>query len=241
MPLKKSFAQACEPEQNRILRALCPRDRARVFPHLSMIDLKQGEVLYESTSPQRYAYFPIDSITSMLYIMEDGHSCEIAQVGRTGMVGICIFTEAYTTTHRAVVQSAGRAWRLRAGVLREELQRSQDLRGLLLSYTQVLVTQLGQAAACNRYHTIYQQLCRWLLMALDNRPDGRLMITQEQIANSLGVRREGVTEAAGKLQRVGLIECRRGQIKVLDRGGLQETCCECYEVVSRETDRLLPG
>ncbi len=240
MPLKKSFAQACEPEQNRILRALCPRDRAKIFPHLSMIDLKQGEVLYESTSTQRYAYFPLDSIASMLYIMEDGHTCEIAQVGRTGMVGISIFTEAYTTTHSAVVLGAGRAWRLRAGVFREELDRSQELRSLLLRYTQVLVTQLGQAAACNRYHTIHQQLCRWLLMAMVNRPDGRLMITQEQIANSLGVRREGVTEAAGKLQRAGLIECRRGQIKILDRDGLEQTCCECFDVVSRETDRLLP-
>ena len=199
-----------------------------------------GMVLYESGSQLRHVYFPTTSIVSLLYVMADGASAEMAVVGNEGMVGVALFMGGETTPSRALVQSAGHAYRLPGQLLKEEFHRASALQYLLLRYTQALLTQMGQTAVCNRHHTVDQQLCRWLLLSLDRLPSNKLMMTQELIANMLGVRREGVTDAAGKLQSAGIIEYSRGHITVLDRPLLEKQCCECYRVVKEEFDRLLP-
>ena len=199
-----------------------------------------GHVLYESGGSLQYVYFPTDSIISLLYVMEDGASAEIAVVGNEGMVGVALFMGGETTPNRAIVQVAGTAYRLRGQFLKQEFSRSGALQQLLLRYTQALLTQMAQTAVCNRHHSVDQQLCRWLLLSLDRLPSSELTMTQELIGNMLGVRREGVTAAAGKLQAAGAIHYSRGHITVLDRSMLEERCCECYAVVKREFDRLLP-
>ncbi len=199
-----------------------------------------GEVLYESGAQMRHVYFPITSIVSLLYVMEDGASAEIAVVGNEGIVGISLFMGGETTTSRAVVQSAGHAYRMRGQLLKDEFYRAGPMQHLLLRYTQALLTQMAQTAVCNRHHSLDQQLCRWLLLSLDRLHSNELVMTQELIANMLGVRREGVTEAAGNLQKAGLIKYQRGHVTVLDRAGLEARTCECYAVVKREYERLLP-
>jgi len=228
------------PGENHLLRALPAAEWERIVPRLERVPLQLGQVLYESGSELRHVYFPTDSIVSLLYVMEDGASAEIAVVGNEGMVGVALFMGGETTTNRAVVQSAGHAYRLRGQLLKEEFLRATALQHLLLRYTQALLTQMAQTAVCNRHHSVDQQLCRWLLLSLDRLPTSNLNMTQELIANMLGVRREGVTEAAGKLQAAGLIHYSRGHIAVLDRPALEARCCECYEVVRREFTRLLP-
>ena len=200
-----------------------------------------GKVLYESGGKMSYVFFPTTAIVSLLYVMEDGASAEIAVVGREGLVGVSLFMGGESTTSRAVVQSAGHGFRLRSSLMMEEFNRAGPAMHLLLRYTQALITQMAQTAVCNRHHSLDQQLCRWLLLSLDRLDSNDLAMTQELIANMLGVRREGVTEAAGNLQRDGLIEYRRGHIKVLDRPGLEQRTCECYSVVKTEYDRLLPA
>ena len=228
------------PQQNHLLAALPAGDYERLVPHLELIPLKLGEVLYEPGVQLRYVYFPTTSIVSLLYVMEDGASAEIAIVGNEGILGISLFMGGETTPSRAVVQSAGYGYRLKAQLLKDEFQRFGPMLHLLLRYTQALITQMAQTAVCNRHHSVDQQLCRWLLLSLDRLASNELSMTQELIANMLGVRREGVTEAAGKLQDAGLISYRRGRITVLDRPGLEARSCECYEVVKKELDRLLP-
>jgi len=228
------------PEQNSLLAALPEPLRERLFPHLEPVQMPLGDVLYESGSQLQYVYFPTTSIVSLLYVMEDGASAEIAVVGREGLLGIALFMGGESTPSRAIVQSAGLGFRLKAQVLKEEFNRAGPLMHLLLRYTQALITQMSQTAVCNRHHSVHQQLCRWLLMSLDRLPSNKLIMTQELIANMLGVRREGVTEAAGKLQNAGLILYSRGHITVLDRPGLEAEACECYQVVKNEFDRLLP-
>ena len=228
------------PQQNHLLAALPASDYERLAPHLELIPLKLGEVLYEPGIRMRYVYFPTTSIVSLLYVMEDGASAEIAIVGNEGILGISLFMGGETTPSRAVVQSAGYGYRLKAQLLKDEFQRFGPMLHLLLRYTQALITQMAQTAVCNRHHSVDQQLCRWLLLSLDRLASNELSMTQELIANMLGVRREGVTEAAGKLQEARLISYRRGRITVLDRPGLEARCCECYEVVKKELDRLLP-
>ncbi len=228
------------PEMNHLLEAVSHEVKARIFPHLELIDLPLGHVLYESGHTMRHVYFPIDSIVSMLYVMESGASAEIAVVGNEGLVGVSLFMGGESTPSRAVVQSAGKAYRIAGQRIVEEFNRHGDLLMLLLRYTQSLITQMAQTAVCNRHHSIDQQLCRWLLLSLDRLSGNKLVMTQELIANMLGVRREGVTDAAGKLQRQGVIEYNRGHITVLDRKQLEALSCECYAVVKRETDRLLP-
>jgi CRP-like cAMP-binding protein len=227
------------PERNHLLDALPDAVRQRLFPKLERVALPLGKVLYESGDTMRYAYFPTDSIVSLLYVLEDGASAEISVVGNEGIVGVALFMGGASTPSRAVVQSAGWAYRLAGPVLMEEFNRHGELLLLLLRYTQALLTQMAQTAVCNRHHSIDQQLCRWLLLSVDRLDGPVLQMTQELIANMLGVRREGVTEAAGKLQKQGLIEYSRGHITVLDRPGLEARCCECYAVVKQEYDRLL--
>ncbi|MDZ7753631.1 MAG: Crp/Fnr family transcriptional regulator [Gammaproteobacteria bacterium] len=227
-------------EQNRLLGALPLEVRERLLAHLEPVSLPLGKVVYESGDTLRHVYFPADCIISLLYVMESGASAEISVVGNEGIVGIALFMGGESTPSRAIVQSAGTAYRLPGQRLKDEFYRHGSLQGLLLRYTQSLITQMAQTAVCNRHHSIDQQLCRWLLMSLDRLSDNHLTMTQELIANMLGVRREGVTEAAGKLQRLGVIEYRRGDIRVLDRPLLERLCCECYMVVKKETDRLLP-
>ncbi len=199
-----------------------------------------GGVLYEPGDVLEYVYFPTDCIVSLLYVMADGASAEIAVVGNEGLVGVALFMGGETTSSRGIVQSAGGAYRLGGKKLKQEFHRDGQMQVLLLRYTQALITQMAQTAVCNRHHSVDQQLCRWLLLSLDRLSSSRLAMTQELIANMLGVRREGVTEAANKLQNLGVISYRRGQITVLDRRKLEQLCCECYAVVKRETDRLLP-
>ena len=199
-----------------------------------------SSVLYESGDTLRHIYFPTNCIVSLLYVLENGASAEIAVVGREGVIGVSLFMGGETTPSRAIVQSAGFAYRLSGKLVKEEFSRHGDLLHVLLRYTQSLITQMAQTAVCNRHHSVDQQLCRWLLLSLDRLSTNQLKMTQELIANMLGVRREGVTEAAGKLQRQGVIRYRRGQITVLDRAKLEHMSCECYAVVKRETDRLLP-
>ena len=228
------------PRQNHLLDALPASDYARLAPHLEPIPMGLGDVLYESGAKLRYVYFPTTCIVSLLYVMEDGASAEIAIVGNEGILGISLFMGGDTTPSRAVVQSAGQGLRLRADLLKNEFGRFGPMMHLLLRYTQALITQMAQTAVCNRHHTVDQQLCRWLLLSLDRLTSNELSMTQELIANMLGVRREGVTEAAGKLQHAGLIQYSRGRITVLDRPGLEARSCECYLVVKAEFDRLLP-
>ncbi|MEA1051931.1 Crp/Fnr family transcriptional regulator [Lamprobacter modestohalophilus] len=236
---------ASSPHQNHLLAALPKAEYERLQPHLEPIALPLGKVLYESGEGLNHVYFSTTAIVSLLYVMENGASAEIAVVGNEGIVGIAVFMGGETMPNRAVVQSAGQAYRLKGLVLKRELARAGgrrhgSLQPLLLRYTMALLTQMAQTAVCNRHHTIDQQLCRWLLLSLDRLPSNELEMTQELIANMLGVRREGVTEAAGRLQSAGLIRYSRGHIKVLDRPGLEARVCECYEVVRREFERLLP-
>jgi CRP-like cAMP-binding protein len=228
------------PDQNRLLAVLPAAERERLSPHLEPVSMSLGEVVYESGSRLEYVYFPTTSIVSLLYVMADGASAEIAVVGNEGMVGVAVFMGGETTPSRAIVQSAGSAYRLPGHSMKEEFVRGGAMQHLLLRYTQALLTQMAQTAVCNRHHSVDQQLCRWLLLSLDRLPSNKLTMTQELIANMLGVRREGVTEAAGKLQSAGLIQYSRGRITVLDRPGLEGRACECYGVVRRESDRLLP-
>ena len=232
--------QAIEPIENHILGVLPAEAQARLFPLLEPVTLTLGQVLCESGDSGGYVYFPTDSIVSLLYLMEDGASAEISVVGHDGMVGIALFMGGGSTTTRSVVQSAGHGFRLSRRQFEAEIDRHGALLELMLRDSQALITQMAQTAVCNRHHTIDQQLCRWLLLSLDRLTGDELLMTQELIANMLGVRREGVTEAAGKLQALGVIDYRRGHITVLDRPRLETLTCECYEVVKCETDRLLP-
>jgi CRP-like cAMP-binding protein len=224
---------------NHLLAALPTAEWERWHPLLEMVDLPLGKVLYEPGSTMSHVYFPTTAIVSLLYVMEDGASAEIALVGNEGLVGIALFMGGESTPSRAVVQSAGKGYRMRAGVVKEEFDRSSVVLHLLLRYTQALITQMAQTAVCNRHHSLDQQLCRWLLLSLDRLQGTELVMTQELIANMLGVRREGVTEAALRLQHAGLIQYARGHIRVLDRAGLEQRTCECYAVVKKEYDRLL--
>lgn len=228
------------PRQNHLLNALPAEDYKRIAAHLELVPLTLGDILYEPGIRLRYVYFPTTAIVSLLYVMEDGASAEIAIVGNEGILGISLFMGGETTPSRAVVQSAGYGYRLRAQLLKDEFGRFGPFLRLLLRYTQALITQMAQTAVCNRHHSVDQQLCRWLLLSLDRLASRELSMTQELIANMLGVRREGVTEAAGKLQDAGLIHYRRGRITVLDRPRLEARSCECYQVVKTEFDRLLP-
>lgn len=227
------------PNQNHLVAALPTAEFERLAPHLELVEMPLGEVLYESGGLMQYVYFPTTSIVSLLYVTENGASAEIAVVGNEGILGVSLFMGGETTTSRAVVQSSGYGYRLKSQLLKQEFNRAGVLLHLLLRYTQALITQIGQTAVCNRHHTVELQLCRWLLLSLDRLPSNKLVMTQELIASMLGVRREGVTEAAGKLQQAGLITYRRGHITVLDRPGLEAHVCECYAVVKKEFDRLL--
>jgi CRP-like cAMP-binding protein len=233
------MAIAHAPDDNHLLAALPAEERGRIFADLEQVDLPLGKVLYESGDALAHVYFPADAIVSLLYVMEDGASAEIAVVGNEGLIGIALFMGGETTPSRAIVQSAGVAYRMPGQRLKDAFFRHGDLQPLLLRYTQSLITQMAQTAVCNRHHSVDQQLCRWLLLSLDRLPSNTLKMTQELIANMLGVRREGVTEAAGKLQKLGVIRYARGQITVLDRPKLEALSCECYAVVKRESDRLL--
>jgi CRP-like cAMP-binding protein len=228
------------PRQNHLLAALPDPDFGRLEPHLKLVQMPLGTVLYESGILLNHVYFPTTSIVSLLYVMADGASAEIAVVGNEGVIGVSLFMGGETTPSRAVVQSAGSAYRLSGQLLKEEFTRAGAMQHLLLRYTQALITQMAQTAVCNRHHSLDQQLCRWLLLSLDRLTSNELVMTQELIANMLGVRREGVTEAAGRLQSAGLIEYRRGHITVINREGLEARTCECYAVVKKESDRLLP-
>ena len=228
------------PKQNQLLAALPEADYQRLLARLEFVKLPLGLVVFESGSKLRHLYFPASGIVSLLYAMENGASTEIAVIGNEGVVGIALFMGGESTPSRAVVQSAGHAYRLKATALKTEFERGGPLQHLLLRYTQALSAQMTQTAVCNRHHAVDQQLCRWLLLSLDRLPSNELAMTQELIANMLGVRREGVTEAAGKLQEAGLIRYRRGHITVLNRPKLEARVCECYAVVKKEMDRLLP-
>jgi len=234
--MPKSFS----PTQNHLLGALDESEREHLFSQLELVPMRLGDVIYESGSALEHVYFPTDCIISLLYVMEDGASAEIAIVGCEGMVGVALFMGGESTPSRAVVQSAGHAYRLSGKIVKKEFVRAGAMQYLLLRYTQALLTQMAQTAVCNRHHSVDQQLCRWLLLSLDRLASNDLTMTQELIANMLGVRREGVTEAAGKLQAAGLIRYSRGHITVLDRPGLEARVCECYAVVKKEFDRLLP-
>jgi len=233
-------ATALDPRTNHLLAALPDAEWQRWRPLLEAVELPLGQVLYESGSTLAHVYFPTTALVSLLFVMENGASAEIAVVGNEGVVGISLFMGGESTPSRAVVQSAGRGFRLQAHAVRSEASRAGPVLHLLLRYTQALITQMTQTAACNRHHSLDQQLCRWLLLSLDRLQGNELVMTQELIANMLGVRREGVTEAARKLQKVGLIRYARGRITVLDRPGLEHRTCECYAVVKKEYDRLLP-
>ncbi|MDP9141610.1 MAG: Crp/Fnr family transcriptional regulator [Pseudomonadota bacterium] len=228
------------PKQNHLLAALPIEVQERLLPHLELVTMPLGDVLYESGDTLRHVYFPTDSIVSLLYVMESGASAEISVVGNEGLIGVALFMGGESTPSRAIVQSAGYAYRLLGQRLKDEFSRHGELLLLMLRYTQSLITQMAQTAVCNRHHSIDQQLCRWLLLSLDRLSSNKLTMTQELIANMLGVRREGVTDAAGKLQKLHVIEYNRGQITVLDRPKLEALSCECYAVVKQETDRLLP-
>lgn len=227
-----------DPRENHILDALPAEERERLFPHMTLVEMPLGRVLYEAGGTLSHIYFPTDSIVSLLYIMKDGASAEIAVVGNEGAVGVSLFMGGETTPSRAIVQSAGSAYQLSGRRLKEEFERHGQLLHVLLRYTQSLITQMSQTAVCNRHHSIDQQLCRWLLLSLDRLSSNRLEMTQELIADMLGVRREGVTVAACKLQDLGVIRYSRGHITVLDRPKLEKLSCECYAVVKQETDRL---
>lgn len=227
------------PHQNQLLTALPEADLALLVPHLELVPMLLGQMLFEPGSQMRHAYFPTTSIVSLHYVTESGASAETAGVGNEGIVGVSLFMGGDTTSSSAVVQTAGQAWRLDRHTLKAEFNRGGALQRLLLRYTQALMTQMAQTAVCNRHHTVVQQLCRWLLLTLDRLPDRELVMTQELVASMLGVRRESVTDAAGHLQAAGYIRYRRGHIGVLDRAGLERSVCECYGVVKKELDRLL--
>ncbi|MEA3155441.1 MAG: hypothetical protein QOK44_3030 [Betaproteobacteria bacterium] len=225
---------------NKLLAALPLEIYTRLQPNLELVPLELGASVYEAGGNQPYVYFPTDAIVSLLYVMKDGASAEIAIVGNEGLVGIALFMGGETTPSRAVVQSAGQACRLPSKVLKHEFEEGGALQHLLLRYTQALITQMAQTAVCNRYHSVEQQLCRWLLLSVDRLPTNELTMTQELIGNMLGVRREAVTEAAGQLQDAGVIQYSRGRITIVDRLKLEKRVCECYAVVKNEFDRLLP-
>lgn len=227
------------PQQNRLLAALPADAMARLAPHFELVTLRLGDMLYQPDSQLWHAYFPTTAIVSLHCVMASGASAEAAGVGNEGMLGISLFMGGDTTSSSAVVQTGGHAYRLESHLLKQEFDRGDWLQRALLRYTQALITQMMQTAACNRHHLLEQQLCRWLLLTLDRSPSHELRLTQELVANMLGVRREGVTEAAGKLQQAGLISYRRGHITVLDRAGLERNACECYGVVKKEMARLL--
>ena len=235
------MAPLTDPQDNELLAALPEAEWQRWRPLLEWVEMPLGQVLYESGRTLSHVYFPATAIVSLLYVMEDGASAEIAVVGNEGVVGIALFMGGGSTPSRAVVQSAGEGWRLPSREVKAEFERAGPVMHLLLRYTQALITQMAQTAVCNRHHTLDQQLCRWLLLSLDRLRGSELVMTQELIANMLGVRREGVTEGALRLQKQGLISYSRGHIKVLDRPGLEARTCECYAVVKKEYDRLLPG
>ncbi|CCK76569.1 transcriptional regulator, Crp family [Oleispira antarctica RB-8] len=228
------------PLQNYLL-AVLPKDvQARLFPFIELVTLPSAQVLYDAGDKLAYVYFPVDAIVALLHVTENGASTEVSMVGNEGLVGFALFMGGESTSSRAVVQSAGYAYRLKGTVLTAEFNQHGELLELMLRYTQSLMTQMAQGVVCNRHHSIDQQLCRWLLFSLDRLPDNHLVMTQELIANMLGVRREGVTEAARKLQKLEVIDYYRGHITVLDRAQLETLSCECYRVVKKETDRLLP-
>lgn len=233
------MSEAPNPSQNHLLAALPAAEFGRLLPHLVLVPLRLGESIYEPDERMHYAYFPTTAIISLHYVTESGASAETAGVGNEGMVGIALFMGGHTTSSSAVVQTAGQGYRLDGRILREEFDRGGFMQRLLLRYTQALMTQMSQTAACNRHHTIEQQLCRWLLLTLDRSATPELVMTQELVASMLGVRREGITMAAGRLQQAGYISYRRGHITVLDRDGLLSSSCECYTVVKDEVDRLL--
>jgi CRP-like cAMP-binding protein len=235
------MALSVDPRQNQLLAALPSAEWQRWRPLLESVALPLGQVLYESGHALTHAYFPTTAIVSLLYVLEDGASAEIAVVGNEGIVGISLVMGGGSTPNRGVVQSAGQGFRLQAQAIRDEFNRNGPVLHLLLRYTQALITQMAQTAVCNRHHSLDQQLCRWLLLSLDRLQGNDLVMTQELIANMLGVRREGVTEAAVKLQKAGLIRYARGHITVLDRPGLEKRTCDCYEVVKKEYARLLPA
>jgi len=239
-PTEPDIVTSFESRQNQLLSALPAAEWQRWEPQLEAVDMPLGQVLYESGATLSHMYFPTTSIVSLLYVMENGASAEIAVVGNEGLVGVSLFMGGESTPSRAVVQSAGRGFRLKSKALKDEFNRSGPVLHLLLRYTQALITQMAQTAVCNRHHSLDQQLCRWLLLSLDRLQVNELVMTQELIANMLGVRRVGVTEGALKLQQDGLIRYSRGRIKVLDRPGLEKRTCECYAVVKKEYDRLLP-
>jgi CRP-like cAMP-binding protein len=238
--VKTRSAPGAGPRENQLLASFPDADYLALAAHLELTPLPLGMAVYESGGQQGFVYFPTDSIVSLLYVLENGASTEIAVTGKEGLVGISLFMGGETTPSRAVVQSAGEGYRVRGAVLRKLFESSGDVQHLLLRFTQALITQMTQTAVCNRHHAVDQQLCRWLLLTLDRLASNQVLMTQELIANMLGVRREGVTEAAGKLQADGLIEYSRGRIRVLDRPRLEASVCECYAVVKREYDRLLP-
>src|SRR3990172_3680538 len=227
------------PNQNHLLAALPTAEFERLAPHLELVPMLLGEMLYEPGGQLQHAYFPTNSIVSLHHVMESGASAESAGVGKEGVVGVSLFMGGDTTPSSAVVQTAGHAYRLSGRLLKQEFNRAGLMQRLLLRYTQALMTQMSQTAACNRHHSVEQQLCRWLLLTLDRMPTNELIMTQELVASMLGVRREGITEAAGKLQHAGFIRYRRGHIAVLDRSGLETRACECYAVVKKELNRLL--
>jgi CRP-like cAMP-binding protein len=231
---------ALDPIENHLLAALPDEEWQRWRPQLERVEMPLSQVLYEAGGTLSHVYFPTTAIVSLLYVMENGASAEIAVVGNEGIVGISLFMGGDSTPSRAVVQSAGQGFRLRAQIMKDDFNRAGPVLHLLLRYTQALITQMAQTAVCNRHHSLDQQLCRWLLLSLDRLQGNELVMTQELIANMLGVRREGVTEGALKLQQAGLIRYARGHITVLDRGGLEKRSCECYAVVKKEYDRLLP-
>jgi CRP-like cAMP-binding protein len=228
------------PRQNYLLAALPDAVYERLLPHLELVQMPLGHVLYKSGGELPYLYFPTSSIVSLVYVMANGASAEIAVTGFEGLLGVSLFLGGHTTSNQAVVQSAGHAYRVAANTIKHEFDQGGQLQHLLLLYTQALIAQMAQTAVCNRHHSLDQQLCRWLLLSLDRLRSGELTMTQELIANMLGVRRQGVVEAAGKLQKAGLIDYRRGRILVRDRPALEARVCECYAVVKREYDRLLP-
>jgi CRP-like cAMP-binding protein len=233
------LASLHDPRQNHLLAALPAAEYERLLPHLELVPMPLGEVLYESGGLLQHVYFPTTAIISLHYVMEDGSSVEIAGVGNEGILGISLFMGGNTTPSRAIIHTAGHGYRLKARFMMEEFDRAGVMLRLMLRYTQALITQISQTAVCNRHHSLEQQLCRWLLLTLDRMPSNELVMTQELVASMLGVRREGVTEAAGKLQHAGIISYRRGHITVLDRAGLEAHVCECYKVVKKEVDRLL--
>ena len=232
---------SCDPKQNRLLAALTPAESSRIFPYLRLVSLRLGEALYEPGVRFRHVWFPATCIVSLLHSLKDGASAQIAMVGNEGLIGVALIMGGETASHRAIVRSAGCAYRLIARRFAAEFHRNGQMQLLLLRYTQALITQMAQTAVCNRHHSVDQQLCRWLLLSLDRLEANQLTMTQALIADMLGVRREGVNEAANKLQNLGVIRYRRGRITLLDRDKLEHLCCECYAVVKRETDRLIPA